>query len=303
VLLDGRGVTFAYERPGPPGAPTVVLLHGWIATGASNWSGALTALAERHHVVALDHRGHGRGIRAGAPFTLEDCADDVVALLDVLGVPSATLIGYSMGGPIAQLVWRRHPERVDALVLCATAADFTAPILEPVRRVADVVVSATLAVTGPVVSTPRRARDRSMADTGEIHQSWLGALVSHDAGTVHRALHEIVRYDAGDWIGGVDVPTAVVVTTRDRAVNPERQRALAAAIPGARVIEVDGAHLLPFTAPDETADVLRQACALVIDRARHARHRRLAARLRARWHRQWRGGRRSRPDPTTTPPS
>ena len=58
------------------------------------------------------------------PFRLEDCADDVAALLDVLGVERCIAVGYSMGGPIAQLLWRRHPELVDGLVLCATSARF-----------------------------------------------------------------------------------------------------------------------------------------------------------------------------------
>jgi pimeloyl-ACP methyl ester carboxylesterase len=289
VELDGRGLTFAYERAGPPGAPTIVLLHGWVATGASNWNGTLTALAERYHVVALDHRGHGRGIRADGPFTLEDCADDVVALLDVLGIPSAILVGYSMGGPIAQLTWRRHPERVEALVLCATAADFTAvPIPAPVRQVAGALVSATLALTRPVsrplLRSSRRWRTLDPGDDGELDTSLVDALAGHDAETVHRALHEIVRYDARDWIGTVDVPTAVIVTSRDRAVNPHRQRELAAAIPGAHVIELDGAHLLPFTDPVETARALLRAGDLVAP-ARPARRGRWWARVRAVWAR------------------
>ncbi len=296
--LDGRGLTFAYERPGPPGARTIVLLHGWIATGASNWNGTLTALAERYHVVALDHRGHGRGIRADGPFTLEDCADDVVALLDVLDVRSAVLVGYSMGGPIAQLTWRRHPERVDALVLCATAADFTdVPIPALVRQVAGALVSATLAVTRPVtrplVRSSRRWWTADPGDDGELDAGLVDALVGHDAETVHRALHEIVRYDAGEWIGGVDVPTAVIVTRRDRAVSAHRQRELAAAIPGAHVIELDGAHLLPFTDPAATTRALLRAGELVTPTAPPLRPARWRARARAAWARL-RGSRNAR---------
>ena len=76
-------------------------------------------------MVALDHRGHGRGIRSRRPFHLEDCADDVAALTRELRLGPVTAVGYSMGGPIAQLLWRRHPEVVDGLVLCATAARFS----------------------------------------------------------------------------------------------------------------------------------------------------------------------------------
>src|SRR6185295_19726590 len=112
------------DLPGPPGAPTVFLLHGLGATADLNWFPSYPALSARYRVIAMDHRGHGRGIRSRRPFRLEDCADDVVDVADALGVRSFIPVGYSMGGPIAQLVWRRHRSRVDGLVLCATAARF-----------------------------------------------------------------------------------------------------------------------------------------------------------------------------------
>ena len=109
VELPGRGTTFVRDLPGPPGAPTVVLLHGLLATADLNWSGCYAALGEHFRVIALDHRGHGRGIRSHGRFRLEDCADDAVALADVLGLHTFIAVGYSMGGPIAQLLWHRHP--------------------------------------------------------------------------------------------------------------------------------------------------------------------------------------------------
>ena len=81
VELPSRGRTFVREHPGPHGAPTVVLLHGWTATAALNWRPSFGPLSDHFRVLALDHRGHGRGLRAADPFRLEDCADDVAALL------------------------------------------------------------------------------------------------------------------------------------------------------------------------------------------------------------------------------
>src|SRR4249919_2728736 len=85
VELPDRGTTFVREVAGPAGAPTVVLLHGWTATADLNWFPSFGPLAEHVRVVALDHRGHGRGIRSNR-FRLADCADDAVALADVLGI-------------------------------------------------------------------------------------------------------------------------------------------------------------------------------------------------------------------------
>ena len=98
---------------GPPGAPTVVLLHGLGATASMNWPGAFGELSARFRVVAFDQAGHGSGVRSPWPFRLEDCADDVVRLADVLGIDRVIPVGYSMGGPVALLTRRRHPSRVE----------------------------------------------------------------------------------------------------------------------------------------------------------------------------------------------
>src|SRR4051794_15073838 len=124
VDLPDRGTTFVREVPGPPGAPTLVLLHGWTANSALNWFPAYGPLGERFRVLGIDLRGHGHGIRSWRRFSIEDCADDVVALLDVLDIETAVPVGYSMGGPVAQTIWQRPQGRVDGLVLCATAARF-----------------------------------------------------------------------------------------------------------------------------------------------------------------------------------
>ena len=80
--------------------------------------------AIRARELRLDHRGHGQGIKSRSSFRLEDCADDVVALADTLGINTFIPVGYSMGGTIAQLIWKQHVHRVSGLVLCSTAPIF-----------------------------------------------------------------------------------------------------------------------------------------------------------------------------------
>ncbi|MBA2283374.1 MAG: alpha/beta fold hydrolase, partial [Acidimicrobiia bacterium] len=123
--LPGRGRTWVRDIPGPtPDAPVVLLLHGFTATADLNWVTSYSSLAKRYRVLAIDHRGHGRGIRSRRPFRLEDCADDAAAACAALGLERVVACGYSMGGPIAMLLWRRHPALVRGLVLCATARRF-----------------------------------------------------------------------------------------------------------------------------------------------------------------------------------
>ncbi len=128
--LPGRGTTFVRELDGPPGAPTLVLLHGWMASGAPTGTRCSNRRRVHFRVIAPDLRGHARGIRSWRRFRLADCADDVAATMDVLAIESAIMVGYSMGGPVAQLMWKRHPEKVDGLVLCATSHSFVPGVRE-----------------------------------------------------------------------------------------------------------------------------------------------------------------------------
>src|ERR1039458_8056338 len=96
------------RAPQPPG-PAGLLLHGWTASADLNFCPVYARLAERYRVIALDLRGHGRGMRSTEPFSLEDCADDAAALLDEVGAGPVVVVGYSMGGPVALLLARRHP--------------------------------------------------------------------------------------------------------------------------------------------------------------------------------------------------
>jgi pimeloyl-ACP methyl ester carboxylesterase len=248
VELPGRGATFVRLRRPDPGQPTVLLLHGLGVTADANWFPAYPPLADRFGVVAIDHRGHGRGIRSERPVRLADCADDAVALLDVLGIDRAIAVGYSMGGPIAQLMWHRHRERTAALVLCATAHRFRG--LEPVRDLGPALVQRFRATAAP--------SRRPQLDAG-LRRWVAGELARTDRRRAVQAGLSLARFDASAWIGSVDVPHAVVVTTRDAAVVPARQRRLTAALPDASVHEAPIDHTGCVTRPALFVPQLLQA--------------------------------------------
>jgi 3-oxoadipate enol-lactonase len=237
--LPGRGTTFVRHQPAPAGAPTVLLLHGIRVTADANWFTSYPALTGRYGVVAIDHRGHGRGLRADRAVRLADCADDAAAALEVLGIDRAIAVGYSMGGPIAQLAWHRHRARIAGLVLCATAHRFSGA--EPVLGLGPALVQ-RLRAGGD--APPRRGRlDRDV-------RGWLSSeLALADRRRVMEAGFSLARFDSSKWIGEVDVPHAVVITTRDAAVAPSRQRRLAAALPSASVHEADVDHVGCVTRP------------------------------------------------------
>src|ERR1700736_980314 len=126
VAVRGRGEFFLRDTGGD--GPVVMLLHGWMASADLNWSRAYGDLIRAgYRVLAIDHRGHGRGLRALTPFRLADCAADAAAVLRELDAAPATVVGYSMGGAIAQLVARDHPDVVSGLILSGTAMEWKDP--------------------------------------------------------------------------------------------------------------------------------------------------------------------------------
>ena len=268
VRLPGRGTTFVREVTGPPGAPTLLLLHGLAATGGLNWNPSFKALARRFRVVAIDHRGHGRGIPVRGHFRLADCADDAAALADALGVERVIPVGYSMGGPIAQLTWHRHRDRVAGLVLCATTSRFA----HPDRQRAALLSSVVLNLAGRLA--PRSALRRfgqqwladAIADPG-ARARVIAELSGTDPIAVAQAGVALARFSAAEWIGRVDVPTAVVVTEQDEMVLPRLQLEMAAAIPEATVHRVPGNHRVCATQPHLFVPVLLEACDSVARRA------------------------------------
>jgi pimeloyl-ACP methyl ester carboxylesterase len=109
-----NGLNMYYEVHGS-GDP-VVLLHGSFMTISNNWTEWIGALAKTRKVIALEMQGHGRTADITRDFSFENLADDVAALLDYLKIPSADLIGYSMGGGVAMQCAIRHPEKVRKVV-------------------------------------------------------------------------------------------------------------------------------------------------------------------------------------------
>lgn len=270
IDLPGRGQAFLRELPGPPGAETVVLLHGWTATADVNWFPSYQALGERFRVLSMDLRGHGRGVRAGPLFRLADCADDVAALARVTGTERVIAVGYSMGGSVALVLQRRHPELSAALVLCATSARFTRGDTTD-RLFSAGLLGLSLAIRlvpdGVSRGVATAMTERRLA--GAPRADWLAAQLSpNDPAAMVQAGAALRSFDAGPFLGDIDVPVAVVVTTEDEVVPPGRQRALAGAIPGASVHEVAGGHGACVEAAARFVPVLVEACESAAARAR-----------------------------------
>jgi 3-oxoadipate enol-lactonase len=265
VDLPGRGRTFVREVAGPAGAPTVILLHGWTATADLNWFTCFDALGRHFRVLAPDHRGHGRGLRPNGGFRLSDCADDVAAIADVFGVNTFIPVGYSMGGAIAQLLAQRHEMRVRGLVLAATAGYFASSRderlnflgLNGLARLSRLLSAQTRSWVTEQIYLQRKTQ--SLAD-------WAARqIASHDWRHVLEAGSEIGAFDSRRWLNDIDVPAAMIITTKDQVVPTRRQEELAASLrTSTATYRVDAGHDAVFAAREQFVPLLVDACQQVV---------------------------------------
>ncbi len=245
VLVPGRGEFFVRDSGGA-GTP-VLLVHGWMFPSDLNWLHSYAPLAQAgYRVLAMDLRGHGRGLRSGEPFSLAACADDAAGVLTALELPPALVVGYSMGGPVAQLLAQRHPDSIAGFVLCATALDWS----DPRQKVFWRTMGGLRLLLGLFPLGAWRVGMR-VAGAPSQESNWVASELSRgSARDLAEAGRELGRFDSSPWAGALPQPRQVIVMTRDRLVPPRKQRALAAALDVQPVL-LDADHDACSTAPRE----------------------------------------------------
>ena len=258
VHVRGRGEFFIRDSGGD--GPPVLLLHGWMFASDLNWFRVYEPLiGAGYRVLAIDHRGHGRGLRTPAHFRLVDCAADAAAVVRELGCGPVTAVGYSMGGAITQLMARDHADTLAAVVLSATAPNWTEPYM---RRLWRGMGALRLALN----LFPTSAWRRSLRVAGFPESqttTWTSSELSRGSSRdLAEAGRELGRFDSRPWLRSIDLPAAVVVTTGDRSVPPRKQRELADAL-GAQAFEDPGDHSSVVVRGRQYAEVLLEALAAV----------------------------------------
>lgn len=249
---------YLVREMGPDGGIPILLVHGLAGSSLTEWYQVAPKLAVDRRVVMVDHRGHGLSAQGDLPFEVADDADDLAGVLDALGIGVVDVVGYSMGGVIAQALALRHPGRVRKLVLIATFATHSEGY-RWFRRVGAILTRAWERVSG--FGTPE-VRSGYLIATGAIepeHARWVWReTLRRDVESGAQATFALLRFDSSDWIGKLDVETLVMVPGNDFLVPPKWQHALAEAVPDVRMVEIEGAgHELVWTHSGEVADELR----------------------------------------------
>lgn len=249
---------FLVREMGPQEGVPILLVHGLAGSSLTEWYQVAPKLAVDRRVILVDHRGHGLSAPGDARFEVDDDADDLAGTLDALGVGQVDVVGYSMGGIIAQAFARRHPGRVRKLVLIATFATHSGGY-RWFRRIGAILARGWERLTG--VGTPEIRSGYLIARKAiePRHARWMWHETqrrSVESGA--QATFALLRFDSSDWIGKLGLETQVIIPAADYLVPPAWQHALAEEIPQAHLTEIEGAgHEIVWTHSDRIVDELR----------------------------------------------
>jgi 3-oxoadipate enol-lactonase len=233
--------------------PVVVLSNSLGSTyGMSD--AQVAALEERFRVVRYDTHGHGGSPVPDGPYTIDDLADDLVALLDRLGVRRAHLVGLSLGGMTAMRVAARNPERVDRLALLCTGAQLP-PASGWTDRAATVRAGGSVAVAKTVVErwfTPEHLV--AHPDVRQAHEAMVAATPAEGYAGCCEA---IAALDPRGDLASITAPTLAIAGADDPATPPDKLEGIAAGVPDARLLVVPrAAHLANAERPEIITPVL-----------------------------------------------
>ena len=248
---EHRGCRLAFQVDGS--GPPVVLIQG-VGVAGSGWTPQVDGLRARFRCLTFDNRGMGASQPAGTAITVGQMAEDALWLMTRLGWDSAHVVGHSLGGPVALEMALAQPRRVRSLSLLCTLAR---------GRDATALTWRMLWLGLRSRIGPRRARRRAFlemvmppAALRAVDRDRLAAelapLFGHDLADqppiALKQLGALRAYDASDRLGGIrGIPTLVMSAAHDPIAPPRHGRALADAIPGARLVEFDDAsHGLPI---------------------------------------------------------
>jgi 3-oxoadipate enol-lactonase len=235
------GIALHYQRTGRSSGPPVLLIQG-LGADKHGWDLQRLALAPGYHTIALDNRGAGRSDKPNGPYSLEQMADDAVAVLDHVGVDTAHVVGASMGGAITQILALKHPERVRSLTLACTACrnhQWRRELIGGWAEEARVGGMGSMAHTAARWMIGPRSFRRLVPMIG-----WLGPLAfarpSHAFAAQCDAILAVDDEQA-EQLGEITVPALVMVGNQDILTPRGDSEELADRIPTAELVVISGA--------------------------------------------------------------
>jgi 3-oxoadipate enol-lactonase len=249
--FERDGVEFNVTLDGPENAPPLMLSNS-LGTNLHMWDPQIPELTKHFRVIRYDSRGHGKSGAPDGPYSIEELGRDALAIMDALELDQVHWIGLSKGGMIGQWLLTHAPERIGRAVLANTGSHMPPPDLWN-QRIRTAMDKGMEELTPGVIErwfTPE-FRKREPAIVQKIVRM-LHTTPAHGYAASCSAIRDM---DQRESIRAVTNPVLVVVGSRDPATPPEMGRHIANAIPGARIVTLEAAHLSNI----EQADAFNQA--------------------------------------------
>ncbi|GAB2746834.1 alpha/beta fold hydrolase [Streptomyces bullii] len=246
--VDGARLTYDDEGPRDGDGVPLVFVHGWTAN-RHRWDHQMEHFASERRVVRLDLRGHGESTGAGAR-TIEELANDVLALLDHLGIDRFVLVGHSMGGMISQTIALAHPERVERMVLVNSIGRMAYSRGRGLLMAASTLVPFRLFVAANIQRAFAPGYPRE-----EIRE-YIRASAATPREVVMTLYSAMRAFDVLDRAGEIRVPTLMVHGYHDVQLPVKQMLRLAKGCPDAVIRILDAGHELPVEKPAELTATL-----------------------------------------------
>jgi 3-oxoadipate enol-lactonase len=261
-LVQARDVQLDCERSGS--GPPLLLIMGMSGTLRHWGEPLLEPLRDSFETIVYDHRGVGDSSRVQEPFTIGELAEDAAALLDALQVPSAHVMGISMGGMVAQELAVSHPRRLRSLVLGCTYCGGSGSVLtseQVLRRLAEAMSCGDRAIRAAWEANVSRgfaAEEQAWETFLEIGREGAVAVP-----VIMEQMRAIAGHDTSGRLGQVQAPTLIVHGTEDEMLPVANAHAIAAHMPRARVEIFEGVgHLFFWEEPERSAELVREHAAV-----------------------------------------
>ncbi|MGV0879814.1 3-oxoadipate enol-lactonase [Martelella sp. FLE1502] len=253
AIAPGGHINYRYGTAARSGAPCLLFINS-LGTDLSMWDGVVEALGDRFATLGFDARGHGGSTGNDGVADIDGLVEDAIAVMDAAGVDKGVVVGLSLGGLTAQAMAIAHPDRVSALVLCATASAFLPAQMWRERAAATLENgSAIFAVpsmerwfTGGFRQTDPQTAQRLVAMVGETSDKGYA-----DCCTV------LAETDLSERLPAIACPALLVAGQQDAGCPPSVHETMRDRIPGARLVVLDpAAHMLAVERPDALAALI-----------------------------------------------
>ena len=245
---DYQGISIHFDELGS--GPALVLGHSFLCSG-DMWEPQIARLAEAHRVINVDFRGHGRSGPAESPFTLYDLVDEVVAVLDHLGVERAVWAGLSIGGMVALRAAVTFPDRVSGLILLDSHAG--AERLWKKAKYRALGLGVRLVGFRPFLGgvLPMMFGRTTLRENRDLTRVWGEKFAASHVSSMLHGLEALVRRDSLiERLGQIRAPSLVIVGQEDRSLPVADSQVIHTGLPDSRLVVIPGAgHLSTLEQP------------------------------------------------------